>query len=76
MRPQLPDLPLLYEDDSYIISLANVGTKCFRILRIIRYPRNQNTRGVEENFKDLDYMTKRAVIEQINKRCVGRTVIT
>lgn len=76
MRPTLPDLPLLYEDDSYIITLSEVGTKCVKILRIIRYPRNQNTQGVEENFKDLDYMTKRAVIDQINKRCVGRTVMT
>lgn len=76
MRPTLPDLPLLHEGDSFLITLSEIGTKCVRILRIIKYPNNVNSHGEEWSFRDLDPETKRAVIQQVNKRCIGRMVLT
>lgn len=76
MRLTLPPLPLLHNDDSFIVDLETVGLRCVRILRILRYRHNQNTEGTEERFHDLDYDTRRAVIAQINRRHVGKTVLT
>jgi hypothetical protein len=76
VRPTLPDLPLLHDGDSFMITLSAVGEKCVKISRIVRYPNNVNSHGVEENFRDLDLETKRAVIQQVNRRCVGKTVMT
>lgn len=59
-----------------MITLLVVGEKCVRISRIVRYPNNVNSHGVEENFRDLDLETKRAVIQQVNRRCVGKMVMT
>jgi hypothetical protein len=72
----LRPLPLLYEGDSYLIYLKEVGTRCVKILTIHRFRHNQNTEGVEENFRDLDLDTKRAVVQQINRAHVGRTILT
>ncbi len=74
-RPVLPPLPLIHNDDSFIIDLEPVGVKCVRILRIIRYAHNQNTTGAEEHLSDLDPETRRAVIQQINRRHVGKTIL-
>lgn len=76
MRPNLPDLPLLHDGDSFMITLLAVGERCVKITRIVRYPNNVNSHGVEELFKDLDIETKRAVIQQVNRRCIGKTVMT
>lgn len=76
MRPQHPPLFLLHDGDSFLIDLADVGTLCVRILRLIRYPDNQNASGVEEKFTDLDHLTRKAVIQQINRKHKGKTVIT
>lgn len=75
MRPLLPDLPLIFEGDSFIITLAPSGTKCVRILRILRYPNNRNGEGIEESFRDLNPEEKAAVIQQINRRHTGKSVI-
>jgi hypothetical protein len=75
MRPTLTPLPLIFDGDSFIIDMEAVGLKCVRILRIIRYPHNQNTTGVEEHFHDLTPDAKRAIIRQINRRHVGKSVI-
>ncbi len=75
MPPLLPPLPLLHEGDSYVIYLKSVGEKCVRIVTIHRFANNQNVEGVEEDFRDLDLETKKAVIKQINRRHVGKTVL-
>lgn len=77
MTKELPPLPCLTTDgDSLIIYLVPVGTKKIRIIDIHRFRNNQNTEAVSESFSDLNLETKRLVIHQINRRHVGRTVLT
>lgn len=75
-RSFLPPLALVHDGDSFTLYLNEVGTKCVKILQIHRFPHNQNVEGVEESFRDLDIETKRAIIRQINRKYVGRTILT
>jgi len=58
----------LYDGDSYIIYLTEVGTKYLRIAGIFKYPNNQNTEAVEVSFYDLDEFGRVAVIRQIRRK--------
>jgi hypothetical protein len=76
-RRLLRPLPLIHGGDSFVIDLKEVrdGT-AVRIVRIVRYRNNQNVEGTEERFFDLLPDERTAVIRQIHRRHVGRTVIT
>ncbi len=76
MNDQLPPLPLFHDGDSYLIYLVTVGDRRVRIVHIERYPHNDNRSGVEENFRDLDDVTRMAIVRQINRRHIGKTVLT
>lgn len=67
-------LPLLYEGDSYLLELSCEDDWSVRLHRVVRYENNQNVSGVEENFNDLDSFCKKAVITQIHRRYVGKTI--
>lgn len=69
-------LPLLHDSDAFHLTLSHVSPGRVRLERVVRYPYNQNVEGVEESFRDLDPETKRAIIRQINRRYIGRTVLT
>lgn len=71
-----PNLPLLHNGDSFVLTLEPISLKIIHLTRIIRYPNNENGDGVEESFRDLDVETKRAIIQQINRRYVGKTIQT
>ena len=58
-----------------MIYVKDVGTKMLRIVAIHRFPNNQNSEGVEEDFYDLDRLTRDAVIRQINRRFVDKTIL-
>jgi hypothetical protein len=65
----------MYEGDSYIIWLTEVGTKCLRIAGIHRYRNNQNSEAEEVDFYDLDDTGRSAVIRQIQRRYAMKSVI-
>lgn len=75
-RETLPPLPMLYEGDSYIIYLKEVGTKCVKILQLHRFSNNDSRNGVEESFADLTEEAKREVIQQVSTRYKGKTILT
>lgn len=70
----LPDLPLLHDGDSFLIELETPGDRVIRIRRILVFPDNVNTTPSVMKFADLDSRARRAVIDQINLRHVGKTV--
>ena len=72
----LPDLPLLHDGDAFVITLEGVSPRCVRIVRIIRYPNNENGDGFDTSFHDLPPEAKHAVTRQINRRHVGKTIRT
>lgn len=72
----LPPLPLLLDGDSYVIYLKEVGTRCVKILQLHRYAHNDSRNCTEENFGDLTGEAKRAVIAQVNRRYIRKTVLT
>lgn len=74
MSNRLPDLPLIFEDDSFLIELEQLTEKTVRITRILVFPNNRNGDPKVEQFHDLDLRARRAVIDQINRRYTGRTV--
>lgn len=74
MSNSFETLPLLYNGDSFIIELSPVGQNSVKVESITRFPDNQNTDGVHEQFRDLDPETKRAVITQINRRHHNKVV--
>jgi hypothetical protein len=47
-----------------------------RLVSVVRYPDNVDGDGVHEQFRDLDPETKARVIQQINRRYQGKTVLT
>lgn len=69
-----PSLPLLHNGDSYHLYLDVLSPKLVLLSRLVRYEGNQNVEGEEVAFRDLDYQAKEAVIRQINRRYVGKTV--
>lgn len=71
---RLPDLPLVYESDAYLIELGQESERIVRILRLLVFPDNRNGEPKFENFMDLAPSARRAVIEQVNRRYPGRTV--
>lgn len=71
----LPDLPLIFEDDSYLIELEGAD-HVIRIKRLLVFPGNTNTSPKVVRFGDLDSRARRAVIAQINRRHVGKMVYT
>ena len=73
---ELPNLPLLHDGDSFVLYLEDISPSRVRLLRVIRYPNNENCDGVEEHFRDLDYETRHAIIRQINRRHIGKTILT
>lgn len=75
-RLQLPSLALIHDEDSFSIDLTEIGTKCVKILRIIRYPSNKNVVPTEERFFDFDSETRAAIMAQIRRRYRDKTIIT
>lgn len=75
-RPTLPPLPMTLDGDSYIIYLGEIGTKCVKILQLHRFPHNDSRSGCVEAFSDLTPDAKRAIIQQVNRRYIGKTVLT
>lgn len=71
----LDDLPLFYQDDSYLIELIG-AERVVKIKRILVFPGNQNVSPKVESFGDLDSRARRAVINQINLRHPGKMVHT
>lgn len=67
-------IPLLHEGDSYQIYVSPFSDKMVLLSRILRYESNQNVEGVDIKFTDLDPTTRFAVIRQINRRFVGKTI--
>lgn len=67
-------IPLLHNDDAFHVTVEVLSAALVRITKIVRYPHNRNVDGTLERFFDLDEETKRAVIKQVNRRYVGRTV--
>lgn len=72
----LPDLPLVYDGDSFLIELSSPGERVVKITRILVFPDNVNSAPKHEKFSDLDSRARRAVINQINLRYPGRMVHT
>jgi len=75
MSTLYPPLPLIFNDDSFLIEVEDAGPKTLRVLRITRFAHNQNTTGTDEHFFDLEPEVRRAMIKQINRRHVGRTIL-
>lgn len=69
----LPELPLLHDDDAYLIELEG-AEKVVRIRRILVFPGNVNSQPKVESFGDLDSRARKAVIGQINLRHPGKMV--
>lgn len=69
-----PSLPLLHNGDSYHLYLEVLSPKLILLSRLVRYEGNQNVEGVEVSFRDLDHQAREAVVRQINRRYVGRTI--
>ena len=67
----LPPLPLLHDPDSFVIYLDDSP---LRILSITRFSNNQNTQGEQVLFYSLDEETRRAVLQQINRRYPGKVI--
>lgn len=67
----LPPLPLLHEDDSFVLHLSD---EPLRLTRIVRYESNRNVDGTALSFSSLDDGTRRAIIQQVQRRYPGRTV--
>lgn len=75
MNPTTETLPLIYDGDSYHLSLST-HEHYVQLHEVVRYDDNQNVRGVALAFRDLPPDAKRAVIQQINRRYSGRMVKT
>lgn len=69
-----PILPLVHDNDSFEISIEVLSPSRVRILTIIRHENNANNTGTLISFRDLSPDTKRAVIQQVNRRYIGRSV--
>jgi hypothetical protein len=69
-------LPLLYNGDAFVLTLQPEGQHRVRLVSVVRYPDNVDGDGVHEQFRDLDPETKARVIQQINRRYQGKTVLT
>jgi hypothetical protein len=69
-------LPLLYNGDAFVLTLQPEGHHRVRLVSVVRYPDNVDGDGVHEQFRDLDPETKQRVIQQINRRYQGKTVLT
>lgn len=69
-----PSIPLLHEGDSYLISVTEVSPLQVKLLGIVCHPANLNGDGVEYKFFDLPPETRAAVLKQIQRRYIGRTV--
>jgi hypothetical protein len=67
-------LHLLHEGDAYEISVEEVSEKMIQIVSLVRFDSNQSGEGSMVRFYDLDSQSRSAVIRQINRRFVGRTV--
>jgi len=63
-------LPLVHDGDGLSIELE-VHEKHVRIRYILRYIGNTNVQPSAENFMDLDHVTRRSIVAQINKRYTG-----
>lgn len=72
--PTLTSLPLLHECDSFYIYCLEEGEKTIRISYIERFPGNISVSPTRESFGDLDERTRRAVIQQVNRRYIGKVV--
>lgn len=70
---KLPDLPLIFEDDGYLIELSEDGPY-IRITNILVYCGNSNNDPTETKFFSLSSDAKHAVIAQINRRYPGKVV--
>lgn len=74
-NPLLPPLPLIHEDDTYILYLSEVSQKTLRLEGILFYPGNTNVEPTAVSFRDLDKKAKDACIAQVNRRHVGKSVL-
>lgn len=72
MKP-LPALPLMYDGDSYLLSLADNGRDIL-LLSISRFENNQNSDPEEVKFFSLDERGRHIVLQQITRRYGGRNV--
>lgn len=70
---RLDSLPLLHDGDAFVLELE-IWPSHVQLLSILRYSHNQNVEASHERFRDLDPFTKRAVIQQINRRWKGKMV--
>lgn len=67
----LPPLPLLHNDDSFILRLEEPP---LRLVSIERYSSNRNVEGEAVLFFQLDEESRRAVLQQIHRRYPGKVV--
>lgn len=69
----LPNLPLLYDGDSYLLTLEEHG-KELKLVSIQRFENNENCDPEGIRFFDLDDRGRHAVLAQIHRRYPGRNV--
>lgn len=69
----LADIPLYHDGDGYLIEVAG-GERVIKITRILVFPGNENSSPKVERFGDLDSRARSAIIQQINRRHVGKMV--
>lgn len=72
--PLIDSIPLLHNDDSYILDVEVVSPRLVLLQRILRFVGNHNVDPTDERFFDLDPATRREIIKQINRRYPGKTV--
>jgi len=76
VTPALPvRIPLLSNGDAYYIDVTESSRFNELVITAIDcFPNNLNVRPYRVSFMDLDQQTRRAVIEQVNRRFEGRMV--
>lgn len=68
-----PCIPLIFDDDSWEIYVED-SASALRISRLLRFANNRNVAPVELKFLDASPETRRAIIQQIQRRYPGRVV--
>jgi len=68
-------LPLLHNGDAFVLTVLPEKAHSVRLVSVVRYPDNVDGDGVHEQFRDLDPDTRQRIIQQINRRFQGKTVL-
>lgn len=71
---QLPNLPLLHDEDGYIIQLEETSRGGMKLSAILKYENNANVDPLTVSFFHLDERTRHFILQQIQRRYPGRTV--